>query len=90
MHSGGFYNITKLKGPPKQFPKELHWFKWEAYTTWISGFVLLVLVYYFNVEGFMINSNINNISPTVAIITSILVILDAFPKPIGICYSTRI
>ena len=33
VHSGGFYNINKLKEPPKQFPKELHWFKWEAYTT---------------------------------------------------------
>ena len=47
VHSGGFYNINKLKGPPKEFPKELHWFKWEAYTTWISGFALLIIIYYF-------------------------------------------
>ena len=40
VHSGGFYHINKLKGPPKVFPKELHWFKWEAYTTWISGCLL--------------------------------------------------
>ena len=46
VHSGGFYNIYKLKEPPKKFPKELHWFKWEAYTTWISGFVLLIPVSY--------------------------------------------
>ena len=44
VHSGGFYHINKLKGPPNEFPKELHWFKWEAYTTWISGFVLLIIV----------------------------------------------
>ena len=60
VHSGGFYNINKLKEPPKKFPKELHWFKWEAYTTWISGFVLLVLVYYLNAEGLMIDKNVND------------------------------
>ena len=64
VHSGGFYNINKLKGPPKKFPKELHWFKWEAYTTWISGFVLLIIVYYLNAEGLLIDKNINDISPT--------------------------
>ena len=46
VHSGGFYRIEKLKGPPETLPKVLHWFKWEAYATWISGFVLLILVYY--------------------------------------------
>ena len=70
VHSGGFYNINKLKGPPKQFPKELHWFKWEAYTTWISGFVLLIIVYYLNSESILIDKKINNISTFTAIIIS--------------------
>ena len=78
VHSGGFYNINKLKGPPKKFPKELHWFKWEAYTTWISGFVLLIIVYYLNAEGIMIDKNINDITPLTAIFISILFLLGSW------------
>ena len=47
IHGGGFYEVAKYKLGPKAMPRELHWFKWEAYTTWLSGFALLVLVYYF-------------------------------------------
>ena len=71
VHSGGFYNINKLKGPPKEFPKELHWFKWEAYTTWISGFALLIIIYYLNAESIMIDKNVNDIKPFTAIIISL-------------------
>ena len=78
VHSGGFYNIHKLKEPPKQFPKELHWFKWEAYTTWISGFVLLIIVYYLNAEGLMIDKNINDITPLTAIIISIIFLITSW------------
>lgn len=78
VHSGGFYNIHKLKEPPKKFPKELHWFKWEAYTTWISGFVLLIIVYYLNAEGLMIDKNINDITPLTAIIISIIFLITSW------------
>ena len=78
IHSGGFYNINKLKGPPKKFPKELHWFKWEAYTTWISGFVLLIIVYYLNAEGIMIDKNINDLEPFTAIIISLTFLLGSW------------
>ena len=78
VHSGGFYNINKLKGPPKKFPKELHWFKWEAYTTWISGFVLLIIVYYLNAEGIMIDKNINDINTFTAIIISLTFLLGSW------------
>ena len=71
VHSGGFYNINKLKGPPKKFPKELHWFKWEAYTTWISGFALLIIIYYLNAESIMIDKNVNDIKTFTAIIISL-------------------
>ena len=62
VHSGGFYRIEKLKGPPEKLPKVLHWFKWEAYTTWISGFALMVIVYYLNASSMMLNNSgyINN------------------------------
>ena len=78
VHSGGFYNINKLKGSPKKFPKELHWFKWEAYTTWISGFILLIIVYYLNAEGIMIDKNINDINTFTAIIISLTFLLGSW------------
>tara|TARA_B100001250_G_scaffold245705_1_gene211224 strand:+ start:385 stop:1596 length:1212 start_codon:yes stop_codon:yes gene_type:complete len=71
VHSGGFYHINKLKGPPKKFPKELHWFKWEAYTTWISGFALLIIVYYLNAESILIDKSVSNINTFTAIIISL-------------------
>ena len=78
VHSGGFYHINKLKGPPTNFPKELHWFKWEAYTTWISGFVLLIIDYYLNAEGIMIDKNINDINSFTAIIISLIFLLGSW------------
>ena len=78
VHSGGFYHINKLKGPPTKFPKELHWFKWEAYSTWISGFVLLVLVYYLNAETIMIDKKINDINVFVAITISLSFLVSSW------------
>ena len=46
VHSGGFYHQMKFMVAPADMPEELHWFKWEAYTTWISGFLLLALIFY--------------------------------------------
>ena len=46
VHSGGFYHQMKFMVAPSDMPEELHWFKWEAYTTWISGFLLLSLIFY--------------------------------------------
>ena len=44
IHGGGFYRIEKFKVAPSTLPEPLHWFKWEAYTTWLSGFALFVVV----------------------------------------------
>ncbi len=46
VHGGGFYHSQKYKVAPPRLPEQLHWFKWEAYTTWLSGFGLLVLLYW--------------------------------------------
>ena len=56
VHGGGFYHMVKYLVAPAQMPDELTWFKWEAYTTWLSGFALLVLVYYLNAELFLIDN----------------------------------
>ena len=48
VHGGGFYNPQKYRLGPPQMPRQLHWFYWEAYSTWLTGFAMLVLVYFLN------------------------------------------
>jgi uncharacterized membrane protein len=67
IHGGGFYYLEKYKTAPQSIPKELHWFKYEAYFTWLSGFSLLFVVYYFNASAFLIDKHVLDISPAVAI-----------------------
>lgn len=55
VHGGGFYHNQKYQVAPSRMPDRLHWFKWEAYWTWISGFSLLVLVYYIGAKSFLID-----------------------------------
>ena len=54
VHGGGFYNMVKYLVAPARMPDELTWFKWEAYTTWISGFFLLVVLYYAHAELYLV------------------------------------
>ena len=67
IHGGGFYYLEKYKIAPKQIPKHLHWFKYEAYFTWLSGFALLFIVYYFNAQAFLIDKNVLDLSSIQAI-----------------------
>lgn len=67
VHGGGFYYLEKYKVAPKQIPKHLHWFKYEAYFTWLSGFSLLFVVYYFNAKAMLIDKNVLDISSATAI-----------------------
>ena len=71
VHGGGFYYLEKYKVAPKQLPKHLHWFKYEAYFTWLSGFCLLMIVYYFNAKAMLVDKNILDISSLTAIGISI-------------------
>jgi uncharacterized membrane protein len=57
VHSGGFYRVRKFSVAPVDMPDELHWFKWEAYWTWISGFVLLSLIFYIGAQANLIDRN---------------------------------
>src|SRR5712672_2687900 len=63
VHGGGFYRIMKYLVAPAQLPDELTWFKWEAYTTWLSGFALMVVVYYLDAELFLVDKSILNLTP---------------------------
>jgi len=53
IHGGGIYHLQKYKLAPATMPKHLHWFKWEAYSTWISGVLLLSVVYYLNAATYL-------------------------------------
>lgn len=54
IHGGGIYHLEKYKLAPPKMPETLHWFKWEAYTTFLSGISLLTVVYYFNAQSMLI------------------------------------
>ena len=71
VHGGGFYYLEKYKVAPKTIPKHLHWFKYEAYFTWLSGFCLLFVVYYFNASAFLIDKNVLDISATKGILIGV-------------------
>jgi uncharacterized membrane protein len=55
VHGGGFYHSQKYMVAPAHLPAHLHWFKWEAYTTWISGFLLLCVLYYWGAPVYLID-----------------------------------
>lgn len=67
VHGGGFYYLEKYKVAPKTLPKHLHWFKYEAYFTWVSGFSLLFVVYYFNAKAMLIDTNVLKLSTAAAV-----------------------
>ncbi|WP_368344851.1 urate hydroxylase PuuD [Pelagovum sp. HNIBRBA483] len=62
VHGGGFYHIQKYLVAPKNMPDGLVWFKWESYSTWLSGFALLALVYYLGGEMFLIDPAVLDIA----------------------------
>ena len=67
VHGGGFYYLEKYKVAPKEIPKALHWFKYEAYFTWLSGFSLLFVVYYFNAKSMLVDANVLDLNALQAV-----------------------
>jgi uncharacterized membrane protein len=67
VHGGGFYHPQKYLVAPRELPKELHWFKWEAYSTWLSGFALLLIVYHFNAAAMMVDKSVADLQPWQAV-----------------------
>ena len=79
VHGGGFYEIAKYKLDPEEMPKTLHWFKWEAYTTWLTGAAMLAIVYYANATAYLVDpSKVDYGSNIGAIATSILFLLVTY------------
>ena len=71
IHGGGFYNIKKYLVAPRVLPETLYWFKWEAYTTWLSGFALMIVLYYLNADTYLIDKSVADLSTGEAVAISI-------------------
>ena len=78
IHGGGFYRISKYRVAPAELPEPLHWFKWEAYTTWLSGFGLLVVLYYWNADTYLIDESVADIPVAAAIGISLIALAAAW------------
>ncbi len=75
VHGGGFYQVEKYLVAPQTMPEELHWFKYEAYLTWLSGFLLLVVLYYWGAESFLVRADGPASAPGAAIGISVASLL---------------
>ena len=87
VHGGGFYNPQKYLVAPQELPQELHWFKWEAYATWLSGFALLFIVYYFNASAMMIDQSVLDLSSWQAIAIGLGTLLSGWIVYDALCRS---
>jgi uncharacterized membrane protein len=71
VHGGGFYHVQKYLVAPDRLPDHLIWFKWESYATWLSGFALLVLVYYLGAELYLVDPTVADIAVWQAVLISL-------------------
>ena len=78
IHGGGFYNIQKYLVAPRVLPETLHWFKLEAYTTWLSGFALMIVLYYLNADTYLIDKSVADLSAGEAVAISVSLLAAAW------------
>jgi uncharacterized membrane protein len=78
VHGGGFYHVKKYKVAPPVLPDHLARYKWEAYTTWLSGFALMVVLYYFNASAYLIDPSVADLSSWEAVGISIALLVAAW------------
>jgi uncharacterized membrane protein len=87
VHGGGFYHNQKYLVAPEQLPPHLHWFKYEAYFTWISGFLLLAVIYYLGADIFLIDKAKLALTPLEAIAISLAFLAGGWLVYDGLCRS---
>jgi uncharacterized membrane protein len=87
VHGGGFYRVEKFTVAPPQMPAHLHWFKWEAYLTWVTGFGLLVVQYYLHANSYLIDASVMPLDPWQAIAISIASMLAGWVIYEALCRS---
>ncbi|MHC0054763.1 urate hydroxylase PuuD [Actibacterium sp. D379-3] len=72
VHGGGFYHVQKYLVAPAQMPEHLVWFKWDSYVTWLSGFGMLILVYYLGADLYLVDPTVLDIPVWAGIVISLL------------------
>ena len=75
VHGGGFYHSQKYRVAPPELPEPLHWFKWEAYFTWITGFALFVVMYYLNADAYLVDPRVMDLGAGAAVAISVGLLL---------------
>jgi uncharacterized membrane protein len=88
VHGGGFYRVEKYPVAPPRLPDVLHWFKWEAYTTWLSGFALMVVLYYVNANTYLVEPG-DPLGTGWAIVVSIVLLVVAWIVYDQLCRAVR-
>jgi uncharacterized membrane protein len=87
VHGGGFYRSRKYRVAPAVLPPTLHWFYWEAYTTWLSGFGLLFLLYFLRAEAYLIDPSVLALTKSAAIAITLVVLVASWLVYDGLCRS---
>ncbi|HXL97891.1 MAG TPA: urate hydroxylase PuuD, partial [Steroidobacteraceae bacterium] len=87
VHGGGFYVSQKYRIAPRELPATLHWFYWEAYTTWLSGFALLCLLYFLRAEAYLIDPGVAALSKPAAIAMALAMLAGAWLLYDAVCRS---
>jgi uncharacterized membrane protein len=87
VHGGGFYHMMKYVVAPQRLPDALTWFKWEAYATWLSGFALLVIVYYLSADLFLVDKVLLDMSAPMAAGIAFATLAAAWLAYEGLCRS---
>ena len=70
VHGGGFYHIQKYTVAPERMPEDLHWFQWEAFSTWLTGFALLTVTYYWGASSYLVDRSVADLDPSQAVLLS--------------------
>ena len=85
VHGGGFYRVSKYQVVPRELPEPLHWFKWEAYTTWLSGFALLVVLYYLDADAYLVDRSVADLDAWQAVAISLALLVLSWFIYDGLC-----
>jgi uncharacterized membrane protein len=85
VHGGGFYHPVKFAGAPPQLPSHLHWFYWESYTTWLTGFSLFTVSYLWSAGTYLIDKSVMDWSPAAAVTVALAFLVVFWLAYDGIC-----
>jgi uncharacterized membrane protein len=87
VHGGGFYRSRKYRIAPAALPPTLHWFYWEAYSTWLSGFALLCLLYFWHADAFLLDPSVAALTAPAGVAIALVALVAGWLVYDGLCRS---